>query len=180
MNDRIHNAQKKSLHKGSRAARLLIEIGQTISDVHFGLLRPGLVVKFGIDGAHNFINRREVYLRKIEMARLEKRGIIQRAKVADGYWVAFSKQGLEEYLIQMAIKADALPNGKICICSFGIPEDHATLRNYIRRLLRILGFEQTQKSVWSCKKDVFECVKRLFNSKFCDNGWIRVYLANYS
>ena len=178
MNDRGHNEKQRSLRPDSRAARILVDIGRAIDDAHFGLSRPGLVVRFGIDGAREFLNRREIYLRNQELKRLEKRGIIQRQKNADQYWVSFSKPGFEEYLMQLAIQADDLPGHQICLFSFDVPEDQRRLRDYIRRLLKRLGFMQIHRSVWFCKKNVGNYVEKLFSSRFKADNWFRVYLAS--
>jgi len=178
MDDRRHREVEKSLQPNSRAAQVLLDIGRCIEDAHFGLSRSGLVVRFGVDGARDFLNRKEINLRKQELRRLAHRGIIIRNKIADKYWTAFSERGFEEYLMQLSLQADNLPKGQVCLFSFDVPEDQRRLRNYIRRLLKRIGFKQVHKSVWFCRKNVGDFIAKLFVSKFKGDNWFKVYIAS--
>jgi DNA-binding transcriptional regulator PaaX len=178
MNDRQHNEKQKILRSNSRAAKLILEIGGLIEDTYFGLLRPGLVVKFGIEGAKDFLGRREINLRKQELKRLENRGLLVKEKINDWYWTSFSQAGFDEYIIQLSSRANTLPDDKMCIISFDIPEVHRRLRGRVRCLLKRLGFKQVHRSVWSCKKDVCFYVKKLFSSKFMLDNWFKVYITS--
>ncbi len=178
MNDRLINEAVRPLQPHSRTARILVDIGQAIEDVHFGLSRPGLVVRFGIEGAREFLDRKEAKLRRQEFRRLEKRRLIDRKKIADGYLTSFSKAGFEEYMAQLSMNANNLPGGQICLISFDIPEDHKRLRNQVRHILKRLGFKQMHRSVWCCSKNISDYVARLFSSRFKSDNWFRVFLAS--
>lgn len=178
MNDRRHIENKKLDKSTSRAANLILEIGRAMEDTHFRFSRPGLVVKFGVDGARDFLRREEQMLRRQELKRLERRGLIVTEKIANEYWTSFSKKGFEEYLVQISLCANRLPGNQMCIVSFDIPETQKRLRDHVRFLLRKLGFVQVHRSVWSCSKNVGDYIANLLSSKFKGKKWFKVYLAN--
>lgn len=178
MDDRTKSVKQRSVQLGSRAARILADMGSSLEDMYFGLARPGLCIRYGVIGAQKYLSRKEKYYRDLEMRRLEKRGMIKRKKIADEYWVEFSNKGFEEYLMIHVAQADNLPDGQFCLLSFDIPEDQRKLRNYVRYLLRKLGFSQAHKSVWMTKKNVGLYMSRLFLSKFQDANWFKIFLAS--
>lgn len=177
MNDRLNFEKHLPVQPNSRAANLILEIGRLIEDTHFRLSRPGLVVKFGIDGARDYLRREEVYLRRQELKRLEKKRIIIKENIANGYWVSFSKAGFEEYISHLSISAADLPNKQVCIVSFDIPEAERKLRSQVRFLLKRLGFQQMHRSVWFSKKNISDHIKKLFTSRFRTDNWFKVFIA---
>ncbi len=178
MYDRTFREKRTTLKQNSRSAKLILEIGDLIEDTYFGLSRPGLVVKFGVDGAKEFLNRQEAHLRCQELKRLEKKALIIKEKIADSYMISFSQAGFEEYITQLSLNADELPNNKICVVSFDVPETHRRLRDQARRLLKNLGFQQMHRSVWFCNKDVVNYVARLFSSRFKPDNWFKVFVTS--
>ncbi|EKD47517.1 MAG: hypothetical protein ACD_66C00024G0002 [uncultured bacterium] len=180
MNDRLNSEKHLLIQPNSRAANLILEIGHLIEDTHFMLSRPGLVVKFGIDEARDYLKRKEVYLRRQELKRLEKKRIIIRKKIANDYWVSFSKAGFEEHIAQLSVSATDLPDNQVCIVSFDIPESERKLHSQVRHLLKRLGFQQMHRSVWFSRKNVSNYIKKLFTSRFKADNWFKVFIAYQS
>ncbi|MBT3231044.1 CRISPR-associated endonuclease Cas2 [Candidatus Uhrbacteria bacterium] len=178
LDDRLISEEARPLRPHSRTSKILVDIGKAIEDAHFGLSRPGLVVRFGLEGAREFLNRKEMRLRRQELKRLEQRKMIQRKKIEGEYWTSFSKSGFEEYIAQLSINADKLPVGQLCLVSFDIPENQKRLRNKVRRILKRLGFRQIHRSVWCCSSNVSNYVAKLFSSKFKADNWFKIYLAS--
>ncbi|MBU4315043.1 hypothetical protein KJ673_01410 [Patescibacteria group bacterium] len=178
MNDRQFHEKQWPMHPNSRATNLMLEIGRLVEDTYFGLSRPGLVVKFGMEGAREYLERREIYLRAQELRRLEKKGMIIKEKIADWYWTSFSQAGFDEYITQLSLRAEELQNGQICVVSFDVPEAHRKLRNQVRYLLRRLGFEQVHRSVWSCRKNIGGYVEKLFSSRFKSDDWFKIFITS--
>ena len=167
---------KKSLHEGSRAAMLLVEFGNYLDDIHFGLSRPSLVVRMGIDDAKRFWDKEEEILRKQEMKRLEKRKLIKSRELAGELEIRFTQEGLSEYFKHSLVQCEILPEGNVCMVVFDIPESQARLRQRLRRLLSRSAFVPMQRSVWISNIDAADLLSRLFKMEL-DNQWIRVFIA---
>lgn len=177
MNDRGLNENPRFLRVGSRAANLILEIGRAIEDVHFGLARPGLAVRFGIQGGRAFLERKEMALRNQELKRLKQRRLVVIDKIGDSYLVKFSQRGFEEYMMQLSQRACALPEGQVCLLSFDVPESNRLIRDYIRRLLKRMGFKQMHRSVWLSRKDIGVSIAEILSSRYRSDNWFKVYLG---
>jgi len=168
--------RKKSLHEGSRAVDLLVELGNTLEDIHFGLSRPSLVVRFGMEDAKKYWNRKDGYLRRQEMQRLEQRDLIRVREAAGELEIKFLTDGVNEYFKHSLIQSEILPKGRYCMVTFDIPETEATLRKRLRELLKRSAFIPMQRSVWISNIDAAKTLSRLFKTEL-NKKWIRVFIA---
>lgn len=166
----------KKLQQNSRAANLLQNIGHSIDDLYLGLSRPGLVVRFGTDGARDFLNRREQILQRQAIKRLEQRKLIKIHKITEKYHISLTKAGIEECIRLKIADCNTLPEGSVCMIAFDIPEIKRPLRQKIRRTLSRLKFVQLQKSVWISKKDAASIIAKLFKIRGQEK-WVRVFTA---
>lgn len=172
----LNYMSQKSLHEGSRAAALLVELGNKVENIHFGLARPGLVVRFGVSGARRYLDEKDRRLQAQAMRRLAQKRLIKIKKAADNLEVRLTERGLSEYFQQSIVQCEILPKGKFCMVTFDIPESQATLRRRLRELLKRSAFIQMQRSVWISNIDAAEVLARLFNAEI-GRRWIRVFIA---
>ncbi len=172
----VERKKGRSLSPESHSAQLLLDLGELIKEVDFSLSRPGMVVRYGYDGAQEILRLQENALRQREFYRLQKRKLIRVCKKADEYRFAFSAEGLAELLRLRIKKAEMLPEGKLCIVVFDIPESQRLLRKQIRDLLSRAAFIPLQKSVWASPFDAGEALTQLFPTKK-GRKWVRVFIA---
>ncbi|MBT3230736.1 hypothetical protein HN358_03060 [Candidatus Uhrbacteria bacterium] len=178
MSDRTHRENKYPLITNSRTSNLLVEIGNSISDLHFGLARPGLVVRFGINGARKYLHNKEKWSRKQTLKKLRQKKFILENKIADQYYISLTEKGIEEYLRLKSMNANYLPSNQLCVVSFDIPESQKLIRRQIRHLLKRIGFKQMHRSVWTTKKNVSDDLSRLFSIKFKNSDWVKIFHAS--
>lgn len=168
--------KKNLLHEGSRAARLLVEIGGAIDDLHFGLARPNLVRRFGVEGARRFLDAQEIRMQKQALLRLQERKLIKVRAIGKELEIRLTKDGLSEYFQQSLIQCDILPDGKFCMVVFDIPESQRSLRQRLRRFLSRSAFIPMQRSVWISNIDAAETLSKFFHHEL-EKKWIRVFIA---
>jgi len=86
------------------------------------------------------------------------------------------KGRLEAFKRQILNTQDELPDGKVCLISFDIPEHIRKTRNTFRNFLKKVGFKAVHQSTWGNQLDLVKpmssLVKYLGISK-----WVKVYLA---
>lgn len=111
-----------------------------------------------------------------QLRRLEERGLIKRRQTADKLEIALTKEGLHEYFRVKVHDADMLPEGKVCMVVFDIPERHRALRRKLRTFLESAAFIPIQRSVWITPFDAAKPLARLFKD-LKDRCWIKVYTA---
>ena len=167
----------KRLQQNSRSAELLQELGGMIDDISLGLSRPGLVVRYGIDGTRKFLDRKERYFRNQELKRLEKRKLIKTKKISSELEVKLTKLGIQEFIRLEIIKSEIHPKGTVCMVIFDIPESERALRKKIRDILSKAAFIPLQRSVWISNIDAADSLVRLFKKQE-KKKWIRVITAH--
>ena len=173
----MKNTRRKKLQGHSRAACILENIGNRIEDIHLGLSRPGLVVKYNIDGARDYLNRKDKYLQRQALKRLKQRNLIKMQKIAESYQVALTQYGIDEFMRLKILNSKIHTDGTICMVTFDIPESQSTFRKRIRRILANSAFIPLQRSVWISNIDAADILSKLFKSQYSQK-WIRVFTAH--
>ena len=90
------------------------------------------------------------------LCRLEKDGLLEKTVESDKAFLTLTSKGKSKIDVLRARKENALPNfsynaspgGKFIIITFDIPEAERRKRNWLREVLKNLGFKFIQKSVW--------------------------------
>jgi DNA-binding transcriptional regulator PaaX len=135
-----------------------------------------MILRYGVDGANAILNAKERRLRRQEFERLRKRKLIEVSKEADCYRVALTQRGKQEAFRLKVLEADLLPDDRMCMVVFDIPESKRKLRKELRSFLTSAGFAPIQKSVWISRFDAGEALRELFRSTGASK-WVRVYTA---
>lgn len=121
-----------------------------------------------------FFKDRKEYMRLKALERAKK---IKLRKVGDEIMYQFTQDGVIKALKNRIISCEALlPEGEVCIVVFDIPEDIATVRKMLRRLLKKAGFYMIQRSVWEIDKEVVDDLRFLFRLLKVEK-YVRVYRA---
>jgi CRISPR-associated endonuclease Cas2 len=99
---------------------------------------------------------------------LKRRGFLQEKIFNDSRGYILTPKGKLKILRQKVnnLKKKKLPAGQYLMVFFDIPEKIKRVRNFFRLMLKELGFEQLQKSVWVTSYDVSKELKELI--KNCD------------
>ncbi|MFH1253736.1 MAG: hypothetical protein V1664_05430 [Candidatus Uhrbacteria bacterium] len=111
-----------------------------------------------------------------DLSRLKQKGLIETKSTRDSLLVKITEDGWFEYLRLKIEEANLLPEGKICIVVFDIPEKFKSKRNKLRIFLDKIGFLPLQKSVWIFQFDVAKILRDFFNKTEMDE-WIRIFIA---
>ena len=99
------------------------------------------------------------------LERMEKRGVIERAKTEAGEQVLqLTNQGMKEFLRNKLKSATPTKKGSLVVVIFDIPELSRTVRDTLRRNLKEFGFKPWQKSVWVSEKDIFDLINDYFKN----------------
>lgn len=115
--------------------------------------------------------------RRQSLQRLKERKMIKIKKVANKIMIELTGRGRHQALIQLIqYKKIVLPNEKVCIVFFDIPERVRFVRKEINYLLSNSGFERIQKSVWMSVYDVVNEIS-VFIKLMKAEKWIRVCIA---
>lgn len=100
------------------------------------------------------------------IARLQKDGLIQKAEKSRNAIWRITKRGKEKlqelknniFLLKPPIKYKAEPSRELIIVSFDIPEEDRHKRDWLRSVLKNLGLQMLQKSVWIGKIKISEAL----------------------
>lgn len=112
-----------------------------------------------------------------KLKELERRKRLKLKKEGNNIMFEFTKNGVVYTLKNMIINNNhELPEGRVCIVVFDIPEDMRAVRSSLRRMLKQSDFYMIQKSVWESNRDVIDDLRALFNVLKVDQ-YVRVYHA---
>jgi DNA-binding transcriptional regulator PaaX len=115
--------------------------------------------------------------RQRALRKLKEQKLIRIQEKGENFAIAFTQEGKIVVLKQRIIeKADRLPNNKVCLVSFDVPEDIRYIRLMLRKLLKQAKFKQVHKSVWVTKHDVIKEFRHLINLLHA-HRWMKIYEA---
>lgn len=174
----MKHERNKPLRSNSLTTDLLLDIARAADDIHFGLLRPGMVVRYGIEDARKILSRQEIRERKQKLYQLHERGLIHAEKINKKYEIQFKKYGCIEVQRQRILKEKTyLPQNTLCIVSFDIPEKYRKVRQQTSRLLGSLGMRRTHRSVWSSNQDIVNNLKKLLLLRGVKQDWFKIFIG---
>ncbi|MBI2484692.1 hypothetical protein HYW18_00885 [Candidatus Uhrbacteria bacterium] len=160
----------------SETARILSELSH-LGEAYFLLMsRQGrrTLNYYGYDGLHIAHARAKRKARQQALDRLRRLRFIKTRRAAKKYEVAITEKGWQEIFRLRVFDADLLPEEKMCMVVFDIPESHRSLRKLLRGFLESAGFMPIQRSVWISPFDAAEPITDLFR-KSRHARWIRVF-----
>ena len=94
---------------------------------------------------------------------LKRHGYLKIKKLKNYRIIGWTPKGLNKILYLAAsdrLKKKKL-NGKYLMIIFDIPERCRKKRDYLRKMLKLLGYKQLQKSIWISALDVFKETENL-------------------
>lgn len=162
----------------SLAARILVELIEQQEDLSYMYFnRPGLgrSVREARHEYERYLERHEEYLRKQAIKRLREKKMISLRKEGDKVMVRLTKNGRIKAL-QMLVRSSNgyFVDSRRCLVAFDFPEPAREARSRFRRLLKTLGFEYVQGSVWTIKKDVTDTMREMV-ALLKIVRWVEVY-----
>lgn len=94
---------------------------------------------------------------RVTLHRLEKKGFIQKGLVENEICIRLTELGFKELKrqknkVKWQVKNEKW-DGLWRVVVFDIPEENKRVRAVLRQTLKLLGFEQLQKSVWISKRN---------------------------
>ena len=92
------------------------------------------------------------------LGKLKKQGLIESKKSDKGILWTITKAGLSRLMILREKRTDykVESDNKLKIIAFDIPEKERRKREWLREVLRLLGFKMLQKSLWIGKNKIPE------------------------
>ncbi|HAL50357.1 TPA: hypothetical protein DDY56_04475 [Candidatus Uhrbacteria bacterium] len=168
--------QNKGMKQDSYAARVLLNIEDGLDNFFFTLSNSHLVMKVGVDDARTILWRQEESRKKRAIKYLQNKKLIKIKRLGNKYQTILTDDGIAEYFRLKVLRSDLLPNDKVTMVVFDIPESQSNSRKQLRRFLDHAGFMPIQKSVWISPFDAGQELAKLFKVKG-KNGWIKVFVA---
>ncbi len=158
---------------------LCVSIDEAFGDIIFGVPRS---MKEGLWPEMIQVRRRfekkklKRNLSKL-IYRLKKAGFVTVKEIKGKKGVLITPRGAEKILrIRMKLtEKKKRSDGKWVMVVFDIPEKRRKIRDRLRSLLRSLGFQMFQKSIWISPYDVLEKVQKLSQGLFLEKS-VRVFL----
>lgn len=152
---------KRGLRKGSLGHKTLLllwdalkEIAKTPGELSEGMTTNDIVKKF-----HGVYWSEKEWEATRALKRLEVAGHIKKKKQDKKIYL--TQRGYIEILKHQIRNRPTKWDHKWRIVIFDISEDRKNYRNFLRNLLRWLGFKELQKSVWAFPYDVKDKLKEL-------------------
>lgn len=106
---------------------------------------------------------------------LEKKKMIKIEKQAKKLSISLTKEGkMQSLRHQIMTEKTLLPEDKVCIIVFDIPEHVRNVRDQLRAFLKMAGCTQLQRSVWITTVDIIRPLRLLLKSMKV-NKWIHVF-----
>jgi hypothetical protein len=173
---KLKKTKARHVQERSWVAKVLLEIVEDLADANILARRPGLVMKYGLDGPR-FLRRVQGWKEnKRALDRLRERKMILVDQKAGKYQIALTEKGMYEALRLRVLRSDLLRAGDVCMVVFDIPERKRELRAQLRRFLSAAAFIPLQRSVWISPFNAADALSELFYSVKVGK-WIQVYTA---
>jgi hypothetical protein len=111
--------------------------------------------------------------------RLKQNGCLKTQKIKNNKAIMITSKGLEKlFKIQLkTIKRTKRKDNKWQMILFDIPENKRKQRNYFRKSLQYLGYQQLQKSIWVCPFDTLKETKELIK-RYNLKSFVELLLIN--
>ncbi len=107
---------------------------------------------------------------------LKRKDWIQTKKTETGLLIALTDEGKVEKMRRCVETRRLLPNDRVCLVIFDVPEIASRGRREFRQFLKRLGFVMTQLSVWQSDRDLAEDVVAFIKQAKIAK-WTAVYIA---
>lgn len=154
-------------------SKAFIELGSWTMGRYDVYTPLGEFIKQILEEKNNKITKRDINLR---LKRLEKQKIIEFKEKDNQVYIVLKNKG-KNLIVKRSIKLildfkkkKKIWNGKWFIVFFDVPENERVKRDYLRKLLKYLGFYQYQKSVYifpyECEKEINLIKKIVDGSKY--------------
>ena len=110
---------------------------------------------------------------------LKQNGYLKTLKIKDNKAIMITSKGLEKlFKIQLkTIKKIKRRDNKWQMVLFDIPENKRKQRNYFRKSLQYLGYQQLQKSIWVCQYNTLKETKELIK-RYSLKSFVELLLIN--
>lgn len=169
------------MRRGSKTWQVFLELCDGLADVGSEVMhcagRPSIASRYSYEEymqMRSFFEKRE---KRQALRRLKQKQLIKIEKIGKNAFVFLTDHGyIESLRARLLISNNDLPSGQVCLVSFDIPEHVRDVRRALCVLLRKIGFECVQKSVWISHKNVVSPFKRYIEQASL-NEWVRVFLA---
>ena len=150
----------------SAAEEFLLSLWETYDDTCFARCHPFLAMTVGAREGREIISESEFFRKEREkrqaIRRLKQMKFLKERKEGNRLEYELSANGQVAALETiMRCTRSFLPDGEYCLVVFDFPEAARRSRQSFRRLLRRIGFERLQLSVWRTKKNVIRETRAL-------------------
>lgn len=113
-------------------------------------------------------------VRERTLSQLKSKGFVKTSGRGTNTRVGLTPKGALEFLCMSVHEADFLPEDRICLVAFDIPETERALRKRFTRILHRTYFFRQQRSVWISPLDAEVPMRRLVRALGLD-GRVVVY-----
>jgi hypothetical protein len=181
MNKAKSNIKKVAYKALTIADKALLGLWEMYDDISYSQIHPRLVLAVGARRAREIVAAKEQF----QQEREKKKALWQLKR---NKWIKLQKEGVRvEYEITKNGKIAALEaimkctrsllvKGEWILVVFDFPEPARKSRGVFRRLLKRVGFEREQLSVWRTNKNIFYEIDKIIVLLKIDR-WVKVYLA---
>ncbi len=145
----------------SKTQKFLLAVLNGMKDFHTTLYYPGLVLRFGLEGAEEYLDR--VHKKwPYTVSRLKKNRLLEISRKGYGVTHKLTKDGCVAALLIFMKCIDAkLPRKQMLFVTFDIPEKARPARDMFRNVLKQCGFKYFQRSIWYSTIDLERPLNKL-------------------
>jgi hypothetical protein len=181
MNKAKSNIKKVAYKTLTIADKALLGLWEMYDDISYSQIHPRLVLAVGARRAREIVAAKERFQlereKKKALWRLKENKWIKQKNESDRVEYEITNDGRIAALEAVMCSSDSLlPEGEWCLVVFDFPEPARRSRGIFRRLLKRVGFECIQLSVWQTKKNIYFEINEIIKLLKI-NHWVRVYQA---
>ncbi len=165
-------------------------IAEKLLDHLAGALEDGYILaRTFSDKRGTFIAARDEFEEEMEWFRkqaekrrlvyeLKRRRLIEEEKIGKRVLYFLTEKGSAAITRYEILNCDkCIPENRVCVVVFDIPESQKHVRELFRRFLKEAGFKYLQQSVWITNKNVVERL-RVFIHSIQAEQWVNIFLAD--
>lgn len=161
------------------AERFLLGLWDLIDDMDYGRYHPRLVSEYGAREARAIVaandQRRAEREQKLAIRRLKRNKWIKQRNEGNRIEYELTNNGrLAALEVLIRTVERRLPEKQCCLVVFDFPEAARHSRQSFRRLLKRIGFECMQLSVWRSDKDILDEIRKMIRLLKVER-WVRAY-----
>lgn len=154
--------------KSDGKVRKAFSISKTVLAVLWEITEGTIKAFFPHPYSHLFCNHKKERSFYVALHRLEKRGLVSKHKIKNSRIFRLSRKGEKEAFFchldaQLALYRPKKQkwDGYWRIVFFDVPEKRRRHRDYLRQMLKTIGFKELQKSTWITPHKIPEFLKEL-------------------